>query len=541
MYKQLVNTAKEILDPPQMKRLDNTQIRNSQNGYVWQVSDFTRFLRFLVLGTEGGTYYISEKTLTKDSVNLILKLINDGKGLKLVQTIKEYSYEGRVHKQDPLLFALAACCRCNDSRVKEEAYSIVNTVCRIPTQLFSWIGYCEILSDCGTGWGRAHRRAVNSWYNSKDVQRLAFLVTKYQNRNGWTHKDVLRLGHVKPKTEINNVINKYIIKNELPLKNKFENEEKEVLNFLKVLETVKINPVEDDVLYLIRKYKLAREHIPTHWLNSVRVWSYLLENMGMTAIIRNLGKMTSIGLLTPEAEETEKINKKLTDIEYLQKARVHPLSILLALKTYEKGSGFKGKLNWTPVQSIEKALDRAFYLSFKTVSPTGDRFMLGIDVSGSMTSGISGTNISCRDASVALAMVTAEVEPECHIMGFSDSFMKLDVSPNKSLNDNIKAVSGLPFASTDCALPMIYAKKYKIPVDTFIIYTDSETYIGNTHPYNALIHYRKAMNIPKAKLIVVAMQSNGFTIAKPGDPGMLDIPGFDSSIPLAINSFINES
>ena len=90
--------------------------------------------------------------------------------------------------------------------------------------------------------------------------------------------------------------------------------------------------------------------------------------------------------------------------------------------------------------------------------------------------------------------------------------------------------------STDCAQPMIYAKKKKLEVDIFIVYTDSETWIGKVHPSKALEQYRKAMGID-ARLIVCAMCANEFTIADPNDSGMLDMAGFDSAAPEVIRSF----
>jgi len=41
-----------------------------------------------------------------------------------------------------------------------------------------------------------------------------------------------------------------------------------------------------------------------------------------------------------------------------------------------------------------------------------------------------------------------------------------------------------------------------------------------------------------AKLIVVAMTSNGFTIADPDDAGMLDVVGFDTATPQVISDFV---
>ena len=41
----------------------STQVANSAGGYSWQVDDWTRLDRFLILGAEGGTYYIGERDL----------------------------------------------------------------------------------------------------------------------------------------------------------------------------------------------------------------------------------------------------------------------------------------------------------------------------------------------------------------------------------------------------------------------------------------------------------------------------------------------
>ena len=41
-----------------------------------------------------------------------------------------------------------------------------------------------------------------------------------------------------------------------------------------------------------------------------------------------------------------------------------------------------------------------------------------------------------------------------------------------------------------------------------------------------------------AKLIVMGMVSNGFSIADPTDAGMLDVVGFDASVPQVIAQFI---
>jgi 60 kDa SS-A/Ro ribonucleoprotein len=83
---------------------------------------------------------------------------------------------------------------------------------------------------------------------------------------------------------------------------------------------------------------------------------------------------------------------------------------------------------------------------------------------------------------------------------------------------------------------MLEALKNKIPVDKFVIYTDSETWFGKVHPYKALQQYRDKMGI-NSKLIVVGMTSTNFTIADPSDIGMLDVVGFDTGAPNIISTF----
>ena len=92
------------------------------------------------------------------------------------------------------------------------------------------------------------------------------------------------------------------------------------------------------------------------------------------------------------------------------------------------------------------------------------------------------------------------------------------------------------FGATDASLPMRYAQALQREVDTFVIHTDSETWYGDIHPAEALRDYRHASGID-ARLVVVGMVANGFSIADPADPGMLDVVGFDTATPQLISDF----
>ena len=117
-----------------------------------------------------------------------------------------------------------------------------------------------------------------------------------------------------------------------------------------------------------------------------------------------------------------------------------------------------------------------------------------------------------------------------------NEFHPIDLKPTDSLDTALRKTSNLPFGATDCSLPMQWALANKVEADVFVVYTDSETYAGRMHPVEALRQYRAVTGIA-AKLIVVGMVSNGFTIADPGDAGMMDVVGFDSAAPEVMRSF----
>ncbi len=278
--------------------------------------------------------------------------------------------------------------------------------------------------------------------------------------------------------------------------------------------------------------------MPTEALNKVEVWEALLQEMPMTAMIRNLGTMSKIGLLKPLSDAEKLVFQRLTDAERLRGSKVHPIQVLSALRTYSSGRGVRSAASWNVSNKVVEALDEAFELSFGAIEPAGTRHLLGLDVSSSMSGGeIAGVpGLSPSAATAALAVVAARTEPWTAVMGFADRFRDLGLTAKDRVDEATKKVSGLTFGSTDASLPMTWALENKIQVDTFVVLTDNETWAGNIQPVQALNKYRQATGIG-AKLIVVGMTSTGFTIADPEDSGMLDVVGFDGATPALMAKF----
>ncbi len=510
---------------------EKDMIENNAGGYAFKITPEQKFRRFLILETEGGSYYVTERELTIVNAKSIEEFIkHDGK--KAVDIIVEISDGGKAYKNDPALYALAMACSSDDKEVRNYALKSLPKVARIGTHLFHFLEFVENFR----GWGRALRNAVADWYLSKDNDTLAYQVVKYQKRDGWSNRDALRLSHPKTDDEVKNQIFQWITQDKIDM----DYTDSKPLNFIRAFEEGKKADTKR-IIELINQYNLPREAILTEFLNVKEVWQALLQDIGLTALLRNLGNLSKIRLLsTYHEKELDYVINKITDKELLTKARIHPLQVLATLMTYSTGRGARGNGEWDVVPPVVDALDKSFYMTFDNVEPSGKHILLALDVSGSMTmyNIIGIPNLTPRKGSAAMALITARTEKHYTFLGFREKISPLNISPRQRLDDVIRYINNLEFGPTDCALPMIWAMDNNVKADAFVIYTDSETWYGDIHPVQALSEYRKKMGVPDAKLIVVSMVANDFSIADPDDPNMLDIVGFDTSTPQLISEFI---
>lgn len=508
------------------------QVQNRAGGYGFKLNDWGRLDRFLILGHTGGTYYATQRELSFETVDCIDRCLSED-AARTVQTIVEVSLSGRAPKNDPAIFALAYVVATGNSEASALALSNLKSVCRIGTHLFDFLNACKTL---GKGWGKGFMRQVGAWYD-RDPEKLAMQVTKYAQRNGWSHRDVLRKCHFNSDNKsVGNVL-KYVAQRDKWWKVTNSGPADE---FLCAVEECK-NPDTTNKrrIELIADYGLVREHLPTEALNDLQVWDSLLSKMPLTAMIRNLGKMTNIGLIKPLSDASKTVCAALADVDALKNQRVHPIALLIAQKMYQNGQGLRGSLTWTADSRVVSSLDSAFYHAFDFVEPTEQNFLLGVDVSGSMGwYNCQGNGIlTCAEAAAAMAMLAARTEPNTWVFGFADGFRDLKITANDTLLSALQKTSVNNFGGTDCALPMIYAREQKLDVDVFCVYTDNETWAGRGgHPCQELDKYRQAMG-KNAKLAVFGLAQTDFTVADPNDPGQMDFIGFDASAPTLLANF----
>ena len=522
---------------PIMGREDDMKL-NSAGGYVFPVDDWTQLNRFLILGSEGGSYYADERKLTRENAKVVDRVLKKDPA-RAIQCIAEISEEGRSHKNDTCTFAFAMAIVAAKQNKDLWPYLRQNLrkVIRTASHLFMLMVF---VSSMRGQTGRGFRSLIGSWY-AADAKEVAFQIVKYRMRNGWSHQDVFNLAHPKPATQDHQDLFQWIITGVKPRPSDAHTLWSEPLKIVEGFCALQDATSPLKVAELLEKYKsLSWEMIPNE-LRSDVIWREITRRMPVNALIRQLSNLTRRKILADMGDMTSEVVTKLTNPD-AKWWKVHPLQVLTAHKSYSRGSSngnrYGRDVTWTPVGEIVDALDNAFQLSFRGLRQIDSRLYIAVDVSGSMKMHNLGgmEEMTPCEASAAMAMVLSRIAPRSIVRAFNTQMTDLPIK-GESLRSVVSTMSEAWLGGgTDCALPMLDAAERNIPVDCFVILTDGETWHGNIHASEALKMYRKKTGI-NARCIMASMVSNAFSIADPDDAGMLDIVGFDATCGPVIADF----
>jgi len=525
---------------PQRVQADPRQVKNRAGGYVFEVSAENRIRRFLTLGSES-TYYATQREMTAENGGVIIDWAKNH-GAELVALAEEISVAGRAPRNQPALLAVLAAMSLADVEGRRAAERAFTKVARTGTHLFTGAKYSEQFG----GWGPVTRRAFARWYLEKDPEQLAYQMVKYRSRVGWNHADVLRMAHAKPRTDDGTLMAEHTalfgwvtgheVDSELPKWVTAYNRAREIER-----GDGKVAAKAAAYVGLIGQYPgLPWEALPDEATGQADVWRALIDaGLPMGALLRQLPKLTRLGVLAPMSSHLGIVCAQLRDQARLVKARIHPIAVLIALKTYARGASLKGDSTWSAVPQVIDALNDAFYLAYGAVEPAGTRTLIACDTSASMTWPIMKPDsyrelmypFTAVEVAGGLALVMANTEPAWGLYGFASSGLyPLTISPGQRLDDVMRVMLRHGHGGTDCAAPMEWARKNRVEVDTFRVITDNETWFGSVHPHQALDNYRQAMGID-ARLQVISVTATGTSIARPDEPRELDVAGFDSDVP----------
>lgn len=517
-----VNQAKIIGDR------NRNIVTSNQGGDVFGVDETMELLRrFCVIGTSGGSFYASEQKLTLDAAEAVSAAL-DEHGVKAVDEIVRISHEGLAPSMSPGLFAFAmASCHSNID-VRVAAYRNLSTMARTASHLFEFMQYRRMIGKSSGGL----RRALMRWYDEKSVEILIYQVIKYRQRSGFTHADILRMARGKPKDAQHNALYKWIVDGDDPIG---------IDGYQQAMAFKAISREIVDAktaARIIRDYKLPREAVPTDFLNSPDVWDALLADMPLMATVRNLGKMSSVGLLVKGSDAHKLIRERLTNEQAIRKSRIHPINLFVAQKTYERGNGVKGSLTWNPVADIVDALDEGYRMAFHNVTPSGRRVLIAVDSSGSMRSGMTPNDVvSIVDAAAALAQIFAVTEPNADVVAFDTKLYTMSISDRQRTTDVARMISEKGGGGTAIDLPIKLAGDGNY--DGIVIISDSEGGLSYKPSSYVTTYDWYLGGDASRRAVLMQMEYNRFSAIDTKSKNALALVGFDTSGPQLATAFLS--
>jgi 60 kDa SS-A/Ro ribonucleoprotein len=500
-------------------------IQGRSGGYMFKAQLWQTLRRCLLIGTAQSTYYAGKNALTNDFVNTLEKAIAENPAHVASEIV--YASDGRAINNSAPIFALVLLSMGETPEAKKAFQEIFPQVVRTGSHFYEWLNYTKSVR----GFGKIVREAGQSWLARENVKELAYQLLKYQQRQGFSHRDALRLFHVKPPTKEHNQLFQWVLNGWEKLPQQIPSE---ALAQIWWYEWLKRNP--DKTHHAISKGRLTHEMAAPVGKMDKQAWQLLFQDMPIGALLRNLGSLTEIGILQANAKKNlARVEKVLNSREHLRKGRIHPIDVLKALKTYQSGGQLgKSKKTWIPVPQIIDILEKALELSFDALPPTGKVFLHAVDVSGSMSCyTVDSIGLSCCEIATTMALATAKAEKHYAIRGFSTVFSDLGISAKDSFRDAIAKASNQNFGGTDASVAYDWMIKHKFYADVVCFWTDCESWAGRRHPSQALAEYRRLVN-PNVKAVYVTLAPYQISLVDPQDPLSWDMAGFDPGAPRLI-------
>jgi 60 kDa SS-A/Ro ribonucleoprotein len=524
-YKFVTQRSKNTPQNQPIPGRESEMIQGRSGGVAFDIGIWSMLRRCLLIGTAQSTYYAGKQELTDDFIQVLKEAISTDPH-KVAQEIS-YASDGRAINNSAPIFALVLLSMGESPEAKKAFLEIFPQVVRTGSHFYEWLSYTKSLR----GFGKIVKEAGRNWLSKDNVKGLAYQLLKYQQRQGFTHRDALRLFHLKPPTDEHNQLFKWVVKGWEDLPNEIPNQ---ALAQIWWYEWLKRNP--EQTHKAIAEGHLTHEMAAPVGKMDQQAWQLLFNEMPIGAMLRNLGSLTEIGVLrADQPQNLDRVEQVLNSATYLRKGRIHPIDALKALKTYQSGGSIgRSKKNWTPVPRIVDILEKTVELSFDVQESTGKVFMHAVDVSGSMSGGVvESVGLSCCEIATTMALVTAKAEKNYCIRGFATDFRDLHITAKDSFSSALAKASNQNFGGTDASVAYDWMIKNAFKADIVCFWTDSESWAGRRHPSQALAEYRSKVN-PNIKAVYVTLAPYQLTLVDPKDPLSWDMGGFDPGIPRLI-------
>lgn len=526
-----------------------------------KLDDLQKLKRFFYFGNENNLYvagcpmFKPLKAAVVDTGKIVREFVTAERGEVVVAEVASFLKNESVEaNRGPALFALAVCARHQDEskKTKQAAMKVLAQCVNTSADLFAFVWYCCILLDSGKGWGRSLKKGIQKWFDARDGMTLAKIISQQKVGYSWSYVDLLRVAHVKPKTEGAKLITNYIIHGLRETQEKYGGEKstddlQAVLAYLAAVEEVKKATNEVAVAALVDKHRLPFCGTDGLVQQLPQVLVAYSTHMTLKEIVDNFGCLAARHILEPLFPHAVDVTQRLNDQQALLHERISPIAVLYAIRVYEKGAV---ENKWTLNKAVKEALSAAFdFTVAHYFGRTDRRYLLAINLNRRYLTNQNWAHgarpLQTVNAAAGLAIMLLRSETDVTVGYFNTSVHDLKLAKDVQLSDVYEELVNRATlheeVKADLSAPLTWASEKKLEFDVFILFTDFRHPKAYVDLPKCFREYRQNLNLPKAKFVVIGVTASHVSLANADDPSMLDVAGFDSTVPDIIQRFVADT
>ena len=422
---------------------------NEAGGKAYKLSDKSALAQYAVTGVFAGMYYTSAKT----QFDRVLELANKVDS-KFIAKLAVYSRKQGFMKDMPA-FLCAVLAGRKDADSNRYLKSIFYNVIDNGKMLRNFVQIVRSGAVGRKSFGTSVKKLINGWFAKRSADR----IFTDSIGNDPSMADVIKMSHPKPVGAAHEALYGYLLGKNV--------EKRNLPAIVKSYEDFKKNPDSCDV-----------PNVPFQFLSSLdipkSVWKEIARNAGWHMTRMNLNTFARHDVLR-DAEMVDLIANRLRDAEMIRKSRVFPYQLLSAY------------VNATDIpKKISNALQDAMEISLENVPSFGDNVFILPDVSGSMSSPITGyrgtatSKVTCHQVAALFASAVLRTTPNAEVMPFECRVVPVKLNPRDSVMTNTQKLSRVGGGGTNCSAPLekILASGQK--VDTIIYISDNESWMDDS-------------------------------------------------------------
>ncbi|MDQ3132888.1 MAG: TROVE domain-containing protein [Acidobacteriota bacterium] len=474
---------------------------NKAGGTAYKLSPKAALAQFAATGCFSQTFYA-------DAGEQLEKVLELTKNLdaEFVAKVAIYAREKGFMKDMPAL--LVAVLSTKDKLIFEKTFP------RVIDNGKMLRNFVQIMRSGAVGrksLGSLPKRLVREWFET----RKAETVFKQSIGQSPSFADVLKMVHPKPKDPEREALYGYFIGREI--------DADKLPEIVKSFERFK----NGDALEVPAVPFQMLTALPI----STKEWTEIARNAAWQMTRMNLNTFQRHGVFR-DAEMVEIIANRLRDREAIRKARVFPYQLLTA---YTAASN-----NPAIPREITEALQDAMEIAIENVPEINGKVYVFPDVSGSMSSAVTGfrksatSAVRCIDVAALVAASILRKNPTAEVIPFEEKIVKVALNPRDSVMTNAQKLAAVGGGGTNCSAPLVSLNAKRAKGDLIIYVSDNESWVDSNRSWNSGTATMTAWNEFKsrnasAKLVCIDIQPYAHTQAKER-ADILNVGGFSDQV-----------